>query len=765
MQPKSLTILALAVLVAVGSAGSAWANGQTESREDPLTKQSIQQFYDELDYQRAVQAYLWSIPAMYTYSLRKALVDTFGATPHTNVPIWEDLMDNETVMLTPNSQVVYVFNFLDLKKDGPTVLEAPPKLAAMLDSMWDQPIIDIGATGPDKGQGGKFLVLPPGYEGDVPEDYFVARSPTYGVMVVLRGYIENGSTANAVARLKQTRIYPLAQKDNPPETTFLNVSGKPVDTMFPTDEGLFYNLADLVQQEHVADKDKIMYGMLATNLGKFAACRRVARAIYMGSAPTASAAHRGIEDRRVKLGCVLPGESPAVFGDALRRLAGAATYLYQDGPRYWYSTQPTVTKLAEDRAELLNRDPDKVAQELDRRLRADLRKTGDFSRIHPMPQSSQDVPDDLDARLVVLGIDHAYSKEPGSAAEAAAKSIHESRGNTPRLYRNTLVFLAADKMRLQDLDEAARRYLAWESILMEKETLDLSPHQVKQAETQKASADSVVTARLPETYQWLLAPVQISPQDAIEWQAFRLSGQDALAVRASKKLRSEELLVTSFAATRLRMELDRVLWRGNHVEIKQLVEDFARFLYLPRLHDPEVLLGAVRDGLALLTWEQDAFAYAESYDEEVERYRGLRSGQQVSMLDSTTPGLLVKSDVARDQIDDETSKPDKKDDDEQSDDSNAQESAADQSDDQAGASSPTRFHGSVALDATRVGRDASRVADEVIAHLAGLVGATVTVVLEIQADIPGGAPDHVVRTVTENSRTLKFSSQGFESES
>ena len=90
------------------------------------------------------------------------------------------------------------------------------------------------------------------------------------------------------------------------------------------------------------------------NLGKFSACRRVARTIYLGSAPTATAANRGIEDRQVKLGCVMPGESPAVFGDALRRLAGAATYLYQDGPRYWYSTQPTVTKLADDRAEQSN---------------------------------------------------------------------------------------------------------------------------------------------------------------------------------------------------------------------------------------------------------------------------------------------------------------------------------------------------------------------------------------------------------------------------
>ena len=108
-----------------------------------------------------------------------------------------------------------------------------------------------------------------------------------------------------------------------------------------------------------------------------------------------------------------------------------------------------------------------------------------------------------------------------------------------------------------------------------------------------------MTARLPETYQWLLVPVQATPQAPSTWQAIRLSGQDALAVRASKKLRSDELLLTSFAPTRLRMELDRVpLWRGDHVAVKQLVEDFARYLYLPRLSDPAVLLSAIRDGLA-----------------------------------------------------------------------------------------------------------------------------------------------------------------------
>ncbi|MFN0150829.1 MAG: Swt1 family HEPN domain-containing protein [bacterium] len=497
------------------------------------------------------------------------------------------------------------------------------------------------------------------------------------------------------------------------------------------------------------------------NLGKYAACRRVARTIYLGSAPTATAANRGIEDRRIKLGCVMPGESPAVFGDALRRLASAATYLYQDGARCWYSTQPTVTKLAEDRAEQLRRNPDAVAQEIDKRVRDDVRRKGDFGRVHPFPASSQDVADDMDARLVVLGIDHPYSKDPGNRAELAAKNILETRGNAPRLFRNTLVFLAVDQTRLQDLDEAVRRLLAWESILAEKTTLDLTPHQVKQAETQKASADAAVTARLPEAYQWLLVAGQASPQSAVEWQAVRLLGQESLAVRASKRLRNDEALVTSLAGSILRMHLDRVpLWRGDHVTVKQLAEDFAKYVYLPRLADPDVLVQAIADGIRLITWEEDGFAYADSFDEAKGRYVGLRAGQLVSIADAGSLGLLVKADVARPQIDREAAEP--------------------KIDGGGGGTKPpiyppppppplpavraTRYYGSVVLDSTRVGRDASRIAEEVIAHLVGLTGAKVTVSLEIDASIPDGAPDPVIRTVTENSRSLKFRSHSFEKE-
>lgn len=502
------------------------------------------------------------------------------------------------------------------------------------------------------------------------------------------------------------------------------------------------------------------------NLGKLSATRRVARTIYLGSAPTAAAAHRGLEDRRVKLGCVMPGEAPAVFGDALRRLAGAATYLYQDGPRAWYATQPTVTKLAEDRADQLKRDPDKIAGELDARLRADLKRGGDFSRIHPLPRSGADVPDDLDARLVVLPAEHPYSKENGGAAEVAAKAILESRGNTPRLYRNTLVFLAADRVRLQDLDEALRKYLAWSSIVAEKETLNLDPHQARQAETQKQAADGAVTARLPETYQWLLVPEQANPQAPVVWQAVRLTGSDALAVRSSKKLRSDELLIGSLGSTILRKHLDAVpLWRGDHVAVRQVVDDFARYLYLPRVAGPEVLVQAIRDGLALLTWRADTFGYAESYDEAASRYRGLHGGHGVNISADST-GFLVKPDVASKQLDAEVPPP-----------------GAPAPSPGPGGGEPTprpgvgetpptppaaqqlrRFHGSVRVDSTRVGRDAGRIADEVIAHLTGLMGADVTVTIEIDARLPNGATDQLVRTVTENSRTLKFDSQGFEKE-
>ena len=508
----------------------------------------------------------------------------------------------------------------------------------------------------------------------------------------------------------------------------------------------------------------------APNLGRHSACRRVARTIFLGSAPIPAAANQGLEDRRIKLGCVNPGESAAIFGDAVRRLAGTATYLYQDGARYWYSTQPTVATLAESRAEEFRRNPDEVTKEIERRIRKDLETRGDFKAIHVFPESGQDVQDDHNARLVVLGpgYPHTREQEPVSRSVTAAKAIWEFRGPVPRLFRNTLVFLAADQARLEDLEDAARRFLAWKSILDDRERLNLPPHQVRQAETRQKESDEAVQGRIGETYQWLLSPEQSSPNDPVRWATIRLTAQGQLAERASRRMRSDELLVTIFAGTRLRMELDRVpLWRGNHVSVSQLVEDFCRYSYLPRLRDPSVLLEAVRGGLSLLTWEQDTFAYAEGYDEAAERYLGLRTMQSISLSEDAS-GLVVRPDVARRQMDAEAApvlgtvtgassafvpQPD-------------QQGALDDPAEGGIAPAPKarRYHGSVSLEPTRLGRDAGVIADEVIAHLSALLGSNVKLTLEIEAEIPDGAPENVVRTVTENSRTLKFEDSGFENE-
>ena len=219
------------------------------------------------------------------------------------------------------------------------------------------------------------------------------------------------------------------------------------------------------------------------NLGRYSACRRVARTLYLGSAPTLHTANKGLEERHIKLGCVQPGETVATFGDALRRLTDGATHLYVDGKRYWFSTQPSVTRLAQDRAGQL--DEDAVLEEIRQRLKKEQNTRGDFARVHACPRSSGDVPDDArgppgDPRPQTSHV----AKDQASPARKKAEEILERRGTSPRLYRNTLVFLAPDRTRLAELEQAVRQFLAWKSIEEEKETLNLDAFQAQPGQDQ-----------------------------------------------------------------------------------------------------------------------------------------------------------------------------------------------------------------------------------------------------------------------------------------
>jgi hypothetical protein len=173
----------------------------------------------------------------------------FGLTKSNQVVIWEQLMGPQTVLLTANTETVYAIGHLFLKVEGPTVVEAPPKMLGFLQDGLQRYLSDIGPLGPDKGKGGKFLVLPPGYQGNGPDGYFVVHSPTYSVMFAMRGFQVNGKTDEAVALMKQTKVYPLDKASAPPQTEYINGSGKEIDTLFPDNFRFFELLAMLVEEE------------------------------------------------------------------------------------------------------------------------------------------------------------------------------------------------------------------------------------------------------------------------------------------------------------------------------------------------------------------------------------------------------------------------------------------------------------------------------------------------------------------------------------
>ena len=186
---------------------------------------TTQKIYDNLDRSRALQAYLLAIPIVNQASMRASLKE-FGPVNQTDV-IWENLVDSKTVELTANDNTIYSFIWLDTKK-GPLVVEIPPMVLGLIDDFWYRWVADVGITGADKGKGGKYLILPPGYKGEVPEGYFVVRPSTYGNWMPFRSFLVDGSTKPGVEAVKKhLKIYQLADAANPPAMKFVNASGIP----------------------------------------------------------------------------------------------------------------------------------------------------------------------------------------------------------------------------------------------------------------------------------------------------------------------------------------------------------------------------------------------------------------------------------------------------------------------------------------------------------------------------------------------------------
>ncbi len=227
-------------------------------------KATAEKLWDNLDYQRAVQAYLLAIPAVGQVLDRNAS-NTLGPVNQT-VPIWEELVDSRTLGLTFNDNTVYTWTWVNLK-DGPLVVELPPMVLGAMNDIWFLWVSDWGITGPDKGKGGKYLLLPPGYEGEVPEGYFVVHSPTYNLWLPYRIYLKDGSPKAGIEQTKKTlKIYPLADKDKPaPALKYADLSGKPFNISVPPANFQFWELLnEAVQEEPASSLDPIRLGYYAS---------------------------------------------------------------------------------------------------------------------------------------------------------------------------------------------------------------------------------------------------------------------------------------------------------------------------------------------------------------------------------------------------------------------------------------------------------------------------------------------------------------------
>ncbi len=224
--------------------------------------QTVEAIYDNLDFQRGVQAYLSSIQIASMSGMRRGIL-AWGPA-NTTALLFEDLMDSTTLFLTPNTTSVYMTMWLDLS-DGPMVIETPPNVLGLIDDFWFHYVADFGNVGPDRGAGGKFVILPPGYEGDVPDGYHVAQSDTFGNWIIWRGFQVDGSPAPAIADTKSLfRVYPLGADASASDLNFINVSGKTFNTIHHTDFGLYEEVNEVVQEEPPHGQDPEILGLLAS---------------------------------------------------------------------------------------------------------------------------------------------------------------------------------------------------------------------------------------------------------------------------------------------------------------------------------------------------------------------------------------------------------------------------------------------------------------------------------------------------------------------
>jgi predicted AAA+ superfamily ATPase len=585
--------------------------------------------------------------------------------------------------------------------------------------------------------------------------------------------IEGFQRTRGVLKLMAKVIYRLWKEDN--KDLFIMPGSLPLDDGSTRNELAYYLPAgwDAVIERDI-DGDRAETTELENKeprFGQIGAARRVARTLFLGSAPASAATKvsiRGLDRARIILGSLQPNQPSSVYSDALNRLADRLHYLNssgdkaQDATRFWFDTRANLRREMEDRKRRFD-DKTEVRGKIAEALKRGAGNATFFDGVHIFTPHG-DVPDDSALRLVVLPPDRWYSREdPRLAVEAVLEWVRNN-GPKPRHRWNRLVFLAADHGTLARLNDAARVALAWGSIVddVKEGRLNIDLLQKKQAEKDLESAGEVLPRAARECYRWLLCPVQETPTDKPTVEAFALNTTGASIGREMERVCVDnELVINTWSPTHLRAKLKELYWKEDQPSIGAMVfwEDTLRYLYLPRLKNRDVLAQAIRTGAA----SRDFFGTA--YGQRDGKYDGFQLGSQSVQLDDTL--LLIEPEVAR-QYEASQSKPAGSTgtitgaDDEHVKKPSVLTGGAGTGPDKTPPAGPRSFHGTVEVAPATAKMRLVQIADEIVAVLIKDPNASVNVVVEISADFPDGAKDWLKRAVSENAQNLGLKTADWE---
>lgn len=513
-----------------------------------------------------------------------------------------------------------------------------------------------------------------------------------------------------------------------------------------------------------------------TRLGSVQACRRAARTIFLGSAPTTTAQMvRGLELERIVLGVAQPGQQVGIYKDALRRLGDRLHYLNSGNNRFWFDTRPNLRREMEERKRRFQ-DKEEVFPAIRERMQRSF-ASGVFGGTHIFTASG-DVPDDWQLRLVVLPPDAAFSRSGQSLAITHAAGILKSRGDQPRFKQNRLIFLAADFDSVNRLKDQVRSTLAWQSIVsdIKEMKLNLDQYQSRQASASYEDANDALRRMVRETYKWMIAPMQEAKPgkglSEIQWEHFQVNpGAPNLSQEIERVLKENELLITEWAPIHLAKVLRDWFWKDDVKQVSALNvwQQSCQQLYLPRIKDDT----AFQNTMAMGTESRDFFGFAQGKEDD--RYVGFSFDQRTSLIldadllliePATAAGyaelLRAAEEAARPKsavstgygAGDVVTPP------------LAEDSAKPAGSAFAGATTAQaikkQFYGSIELDPIQAKKQFADLVDEVILQFTSRPGVKVRIAIEIEAETATGFDDNVQRAVKENCKVLRFKNAEFE---